>query len=282
MQPSRDDFVIAVRSAFLKKENKQKFSLIALILLTITILTLGKFNFKAVDYLKISLKEVAYRSSFIVSVPENLVKDFYQKTKTHFSIYDENIQLKKDLKKQLSKSYNIEFILAENKRLKETIDDLDYFSDEIVAKVLLDKKSPFLQSVIVNKGSKDKVTIGMAVLDGDYLVGKVVDVTYSTARILLLTDLNSKIPVDILPNNVKSILSGTGEESGIIQYIKSESIIENQSKVFTSGAGGIFKPGIAIGEISKKTGSSDLNVNFYSDFSQLRFVKLVSYKKKEN
>ena len=282
MQPSRDDFVIAVRSAFLKKENKQKFSLIALILLTITILTLGKFNFKAVDYLKISLKEVAYRSSFIVSVPENLVKDFYQKTKIHFSIYDENIRLKKDLKKQLSKSYNIEFILAENKRLKETIDDLDYFSDEIVAKVLLDKKSQFLQSVIVNKGSKDKIAIGMAVLDGDYLVGKVVDVTYSTARILLLTDLNSKIPVDILPNNIKSILSGTGDESGIIQYIKNENIIENQSKVFTSGAGGIFKPGIPIGEISKKTGSLNINVNFYSDFSQLRFVKLVSYKKKEN
>ena len=282
MQPSRDDFVIAVRSAFLKKENKQKFSLIALILLTITILTLGKFNFKAVDYLKISLKEVAYRSSFIVSVPENLVKDFYQKTKIHFSIYDENIQLKKDLKKELSKSYNIEFILAENKRLKETIDDLDYFSDEIVAKVLLDKKSPFLQSVIVNKGSKDKVTIGMAVLDGDYLVGKVVDITYSTSRILLLTDLNSKIPVDVLPNNIKSILSGTGEDSGVIQYIKREQVVENKSKVFTSGAGGIFKPGIAIGEISKKTGSLDLNVNFYSDFSQLRFVKLVSFNKKEN
>ena len=282
MQPSRDDFVIAVRSAFLKKENKQKFSLIALILLTITILTLGKFNFKAVDYLKISLKEVAYRSSFIVSVPENLVKDFYQKTKIHFSIYDENIQLKKDLKKQLSKSYNIEFILAENKRLKETIDDLDYFSDEIVAKVLLDKKSPFLQSVIVNKGSKDKVKIGMAVLDGDYLVGKVVDVTYSTARVLLLSDLNSKIPVDILPNNIKSILSGTGEESGIIQYVKNESVIENQSKLFTSGAGGIFKSGIPIGEIYKRTGSLELNVNFYSDFSQLRFVKLVLYKKEEN
>ena len=282
MQPSRDDFVIAVRSAFLKKENKQKFSLIALILLTITILTLGKFNFKAVEYLKISLKEVAYRSSFIVSVPENLAKDFYQKTKTHFSIYDENIQLKKDLKKQLSKSYNIEFILAENKRLKETIDDLDYFSDEIIAKVLLDKKSPFLHSVIVNKGSKDKIAIGMAVLDGDYLVGKVVEVTYSTARVLLLSDLNSKIPVDILPNNMKSILSGTGEDNGIIQYIKSENLIENQNKVFTSGAGGIFRSGIPIGKILKKTGSSKLNVNFYSDFSQLRFVKIVLYKEEEN
>ena len=282
MQPSRDDFVIAVRSAFLKKENKQKFSLIALILLTIIILTLGKFNFKAVEYLKISLKEVAYRSSFIVSVPENLVKNFYEKTKDHFSVYNENIKLKKDLKEQVSKNYNAEYILAENKRLKETIDDLDYFSDEILAKVLIDKQSPFLKSIILNKGSKDKVLIGMAVLDDDYLVGKVVDVTYSTSRVLLLSDLNSKIPVDIMPSNIKSILSGTGEDYGIIQYLKNESIIENESKVFTSGAGDIFKSGIPIGKIVKKPGSSILNVDFYSDFSQLRFVKLILFKKEEN
>ena len=83
MQTSRDDFVIAIRSAFLKKENKQKFSLIGLILLTIIILALGRYNFKVVEYLKISLKEVAYRSSFIVSVPENLAKNFYEKTKKH-------------------------------------------------------------------------------------------------------------------------------------------------------------------------------------------------------
>ena len=84
MQSSRDDFVIAIRSAFLKKENKQKFSLLGLILLTLTLLILGKYNFKVVDYLKISLKEVAYRSSFIASVPENFVKNAYIKTKSHF------------------------------------------------------------------------------------------------------------------------------------------------------------------------------------------------------
>ena len=282
MQPSRDDFVIAVRSAFLKKENKQKFSLIALILLTIIILILGKFNFKAVDYLKVSLKEVAYRSSFIVSIPENLVKNFYEKTQDHFSVYNENIQLKKDLKNQVSKNYNVEFILAENERLKKTIDDLDYFSDEILAKVLIDKQSPFLKSIILNKGSKDKVLIGMAVLDDNYLVGKVVDVTYSTSRVLLLSDLNSKIPVDIMPENIRSIISGTGEDYGVIQYLKNENIIENDSKVFTSGAGNIFKSGIPIGKIVKKSGNSILNVDFYSDFSQLRFVKLISFKKVEN
>ena len=282
MQPSRDDFVIAIRSAFLKKENEQKFSLIALILLTIIILILGKFNFKAVDYLKVSLKEVAYRSSFIVSIPENLVKNFYEKTQDHFSVYNENIQLKKDLKDQVSKNYNVEFILAENERLKKTIDDLDYFSDEILAKVLIDKQSPFLKSIILNKGSKDKVLIGMAVLDDNYLVGKVVDVTYSTSRVLLLSDLNSKIPVDIMPENIRSIISGTGEDHGVIQYLKNENIIENDSKVFTSGAGNIFKSGIPIGKIVKKPGNPVLNVDFYSDFSQLRFVKLISLKKAEN
>ncbi len=282
MQASRDDFIIAIRSAFLKKENKQKFSLIALIIITVTILILGKFNFRGVEYLKISLKEVAYRSSFIVSIPENLAKNIYEKTKNHFSVYDENIQLKKNLKQELSKNYNIEFILAENQRLKNTIDDLDYFSDEIVAKVLIDKQSPFLKSIIINKGSKDKILIGMAVLDGNYLAGKVVDVTYSTSRVLLLSDLNSKIPVDIMPNSVKSILSGTGQDHGVIQYLKNESLIENESRVFTSGSGRIFKPGIPIGKIVKRPGSSDLQVNFFSDFSQLRFVKLISFKQEEN
>ena len=66
MQASRDDFLIAIRSAFLKKENKQKFSLLALIFLTFIII-LSDVQFEANDYLKISLREVAYRSSFIVS-----------------------------------------------------------------------------------------------------------------------------------------------------------------------------------------------------------------------
>ena len=279
MQPSRDDFVIAIRSAFLKKENKQKFSLLALIFLTITILTLEKYNFKAVDYLKILLREVAYRSTFVVSVPENFIKKTYISVINHFNVYEENIKLKNQLKNELSKNYNIEFILAENERLKSTIDDLDYFSDEILGKVLFDKKSPFLKSIIVNKGTKDNVLLGMAVMDGNYLVGKVVEVSFFTSRVLLLSDLNSKIPVDIMPNNVQSILSGTGEEHGVIQYIREQNLIEDDGVVFTSGAGGIFKSGIPIGKISKNTINSKLNVNFFSDFSQLRFVKILSYKK---
>ena len=278
MQASRDDFVIAVRSAFLKKENKQKFSLLGLIFLTFLILFLEKFNLKPIDYIKISLREVAYRSTFIVSIPENFIKKTYIATKKHFKVYEENEILREKLNFELSKNYNSEYILEENKRLKSTIEELDTVSSEIVGKVLVDKKSPFLKSVIVNRGSKDGIELGMAVMDKSYLIGKVVEVSFTSSRVLLLSDLNSKVPVDLMPNNIQSILSGTGEDTGIIQYTRQQELIENDAIVFTSGAGGLFKSGIPIGTIFKDPNNSDINVKFFSDFSQLRFVKIISFK----
>ena len=283
MQPSsRDDFIIAIRSAFLKKENKQKFSLSALIILTISILILGRYDFKVINYAKLSLKEIAYRSTFIFSTPENIIKNGFIATKNHFFVYEENKILKQKVKDLEIKKYNTQYIQTENERLKETLNELKFSSDEILAKVIVDKQSPFLKSIIVNKGSKHGVILGMGVLDQEYLVGKVVEVNFTTSRVLLLSDLNSKIPVDILPNNIQSILSGTGDNIGKIQYIKEEALIESDSIVYTSGAGGIFKPGVPIGRTVKNSLNSEINVEFYSEFSQLRFVKLRSYKAEEN
>ena len=283
MQPSsRDDFIIAIRSAFLKKENKQKFSLSALIILTLSILILGRYDFKVINYAKLSLKEIAYRSTFIFSTPENVIKNGFIATKNHFFVYEENKILKQKVKDLEIKKYNTQYIQTENERLKETLNELKFSSDEILAKVIVDKQSPFLKSIIVNKGSKHGVILGMGVLDQEYLVGKVVEVNFTTSRVLLLSDLNSKIPVDILPNNIQSILSGTGGDIGKIQYIKEEALIESESVVYTSGAGGIFKPGVPIGRTVKNKLNSEINVEFYSEFSQLRFVKLRSYKAEEN
>ena len=283
MQPSsRDDFIIAIRSALLKKENKQKFSLSALIILTLSILILGRYDFKVINYAKLSLKEIAYRSTFIFSTPENVIKNGFIATKNHFFVYEENKILKQKVKDLEIRKYNAQYIQTENERLKETLNELKFSSDEILAKVIVDKQSPFLKSIIVNKGSKHGVILGMGVLDQEYLVGKVVEVNFTTSRVLLLSDLNSKIPVDILPNNIQSILSGTGDNIGKIQYIKEEALIESDSIVYTSGAGGIFKPGVPIGRTVKNSLNSEINVEFYSEFSQLRFVKLRSYKAEEN
>ena len=195
-------------------------------------------------------------------------------------MYKEYTSIKEKLNKIESEKYNSDFLLAENKRLKKTFEDVNYLSDEKLARVLIDKGSPFLRSIILNKGSNHNIEKGMTVISNNYLVGKVVEVNFTTSRVLLLSDLNSKIPVSIEPGSVQAILSGTGKNDGIIQY-KSENLpIKTGSIVYTSGAGNLFKEGIPIGKISELNNKK--KVNFFSDFSQLRFVKVFSYKKEEN
>jgi rod shape-determining protein MreC len=281
METSRDDFVIAIRSAFLKKGTQQRFSLLSLILFSIIFLILGSLNFKAIDYVKIFIREIAYRSSFIVSAPENFVKNSYILVQNHLNLYNENENNKSELAKLKSKDLVNEFIIMENKRLKEVVDDYLVKSDAVIAKVLSDKSSPFLKSIIINKGSKHQIKLGMAVLDGEYLVGKIVEVNYYSSRVLLLSDLNSKIPVIVEPNEVFSILSGTGQENGIIQYSKKYNDIKNESVIYTSGVGSLFRAGIPIGKINDTNVNEEKKVQFFSDFSQLRFVKVFSFIKNE-
>ncbi len=277
MATSRDDFVIAIRSAFLKKGNKQRFSLVALIIFSVVLIVLSRINFPAINYLKIGLNEVVYRVSFIVSLPEQQLNRSLIAINNHLNLYNDHDQLKEKFKSLRGKELDNEYLKFENERLRKLIDEYIINTDELVAKVLLDKESPFLRSIILNKGSKDKIRIGMAVLDGPYLVGKVVEVNYATSRVLLISDLNSKIPVILEPGDIQSIMSGSGKNKGQIQYFKTENILNEKKIVFTSGSGGIFKSGIPIGEII-----SGEEIKFFSDLSQLTFVKVVSFNKENN
>lgn len=277
MATSRDDFVIAIRSAFLKKGTKQRFSLIGLIIFSIFLIFLNSINFKAINYLKSSLNEVVYRISFIVSLPEKQINNSVISIKNHLKLYEEFNETKDELKILKGKNFNLNYLKSENDRLRKLIDEYIINSEELVAKVLLDKDSPFLKSLIVNKGSKDSLKIGMAVLDGPYLIGKIVEVNYATSRALLISDLNSKIPVILEPGDIQSIMSGTGKNFGEIQHFKKEFAFTEKKLVYTSGAGGVFKSGIPVGEYIEEN-----KIKFFSDLSQLTFVKLVSFEKKEN
>ena len=277
MATGRDDFVIAIRSAFLKKKDKQKFSLLTLIVLSIFVIVLSNFNFKAIQFVKLGINEVIYRSSHIASIPENKLKEITSKFKSHMDLYESH---QKDLVK-LENSDKLklqnEFLTAENEKLRELLDE-SINSQEIFARVLIDKDSPYLKSVVLNKGTKDKVKIGMAVIDDVYLVGQIIEVNYTNSRALLLSDLNSKIPSVLEPDDIQAVISGTGSDFGKIEHTQEEFREDFKNKeifAYTSGLGGLFKPGIPIGKIDN---ISDGKINFFSDFTQLNYVKIVSYK----
>ena len=275
MASSRDDFIIAIRSAFLKRSTQQKFSLLTLLLISAFVIILSSLDFKVVRYLKIGINEVVYRSSFIVSIPENFLKKTFIGISEYSSFYNDYQNNREELNDLKSKDISNEIIKFENKELKELINDYVSSSDKILAKIIVDHQSPYLRSVIINKGSKDNIKIGTNIYDQSYLVGRVIEVNYKTSRVLLLSDLNSNVPVTIVPQNTQAILTGNGDKNGQIKYIRSSLSDEltDESIIYTSGTGAIFKSGVPVGKLRIiKDKAVKLNVEFYSDFSQLKYV----------
>jgi rod shape-determining protein MreC len=281
MATSRDDFVIAFRSAFLKKKDKQKFSLLTILFLSILVIILSNYNFKVIQLIKIGINELTYRASFLISTPENKIQKINSQIKDHLKVYDNYKNLELELEKLKQKKLTNNFLKMENEKLRDLINE-SINSNEILARVLIDKESPFLRSIILNKGTKDKLKIGMAVVDEVHLVGKVIEVNFTNSRVLLLSDLNSKIPVVLEPIGMQAVVSGTGGTNGKIQYTKEEysDDINNQEIIaYTSGLGGLFKPGLPVGKISRV---NPHEIVFFSDFKQLEYVKIISLNIEDN
>ncbi len=276
MAVGRDDFVIAIRSAFLKKKDKQKFSLLSLIILSVVVIILSNLNFKPIQLVKLSINEIIYRTSFLISKPENYLQNLNSKFNEHMNLFENFRNTKLELENLKKEKIINNFLKLENEKLRSLIDE-NINSNEILAKVMIDRGSPFLRTIILNKGTKDNIKLGMAIIDGVYLVGQIIEVNYSNSRALLLSDLNSKIPSVLAPQNMQVVISGTGKDYGIIEHTKDdfeENLLSKNTIIYTSGLGGLFKPGIPVGKISKDQKNK---VNFFSDFSQLDYVKIISF-----
>ena len=283
MNVSRDDFVIAIRSAFLKKQTKQKFSLLSLIILSIFIIFLSSLDAKIVRIIKSGINEFIYRGSSVLSAPEKIFKNLNYEIKDHVNLYTYSKKLEKELNQFKSKKISLDILQFENQKLREQLDDYLVSTEVIFSKIIIDNKSPYLRSFIINKGSKDGIKNGMVVLDQKYLVGKVIEVNFATSRVLLLSDINSNIPITISPGNLLAIATGTGKNQAKVNFLKKIHFdkISNESLVYTSGTGGLIKSGVPVGKISNFDPNTDENINieFFSDFSQLQYVSVTSFNK---
>ena len=281
METSRDDFIIAIRSAFLQKGAAQRFSLLVLIIISVILLSLDFYKAKPLNIFRSISKDIIYRGSFIISLPFKSLDRGYKTVKTHFTFYDDYQNLKNELYILKAQQSEIEFLKMQNKELKIVISDVLHIDTKnVIAKVILDKQSPFLKSIILNKGTNSNLKKGMAVLHKKNMVGRIVEVNYLSSRVLLVNDLNSKIPVKIQPSGENAIMSGEGNNLASLDFLPKLSTIEEKNIVFTSGSDGVFDDGIPIGKITEIEGK--FYVEFFSDLNQINFVTVINNKKEDN
>ena len=272
MSVSRDDFSIAFRSALLQRGGAQKFSILSLIILAIFIFFLDVYGFTAVKMARSLINDVVFRVSYIASSPSRLMPNLGKGIAGHLNLKEENEKLREVIENYKSLDLNLEYLTNENKNLRKVLnaENIINAKDIVLAKVLVDRNSPFLKSIIINKGTQSGIKKGMPVTQNNYLVGRIVDTNYLSSRVLLLTDLNSRIPVSLDTDNSQAILTGSGTKNPKLEYLPEEYEFKEDVNVFASGKERIFIPGTPIGKTTEKG-----EVKLHVDPNQLSFVTVI-------
>lgn len=150
----------------------------------------------------------------------------------------------------------------------------------ITARVIADSGNAFVKSTIVAAGENENVFKGQAVLSGDGLVGRVIEAGTRSARVLLLTDVNSRVPVFLEGSRQKAMLAGNNTDKPDLKYIPQDVDVKAGTRVITSGDGGMFMPGLPVGEVVLQEGG--VYVKPYADISRLTHVRIVDYPEDPN
>ena len=280
MATSRDDFGIAIRSALLQSGAKQKFSLFVLIIASVLVFALDNLELKPIKALRSVINDGVYRLSAISSSPISFASASKSFLSNHFNIYKENEELKKKIELLEKDKFDTLYLQTENNQLQEVLElDKTTSYSTVGAKIMLDKNSPYLNSVVINKGSNVGIKLGMPVLNKGNLVGRIVEVNYISSRILLLNDLNSKIPAVISPSGEQAILSGIGQKNPTLEYLPDGFQNVDDLTVYTSGKDGVLFPGISIGKIIRdeddESEEGRIRVKLFSDPTQVLYVNVV-------
>ena len=273
METSREDVGIAIRSAFLRTDTKQRFSLFFLVLFSIILIFVEKIDTKPLNYTRSFIKDGIYRVSQLASYPGKSFKNSINFIEQHINLNKEYKVLKKENEILKSKIVQDEFLNLENSQLKKLIDEQVASQSNLVSsRVIIDKQSPYLNSFIINSGSNKNIKNGMTVLDGKYFIGRTVDVNFFSSRVLLVSDLNSRIPAIIEPGGIHAILYGHGSSNATLEYLPENHKIKKDDKVYTSGKEGVFAPGVPIGTVL--INDAQVEVLLFSDLDQITFVNI--------
>jgi rod shape-determining protein MreC len=253
MSDSRDDFIIALRYSLLKKGAKQKFSLFFLIIFSIFIIVLDKFSIPPINFVRVAINDVVYRVIVIAAAPGKVISYLGAQTKNHFNVYNENKILRDKVEILKRNEFDNSYLKTENENLKIALglEKIKITEEDTVtiAYVMVDQVSPFLKSVLLNKGTKHGIIKGMTVFSKTYVIGTIIESNYLSSRVLLITDLNSKIPTIIQDTDVNVILAGNGNKNDFnLEYLPDGYEIEPNKIIFTSGKDGFLKTGMPIAE----------------------------------
>lgn len=234
------------------REIIRKFLFALLLFVSIFAVITAKSEHAFITSLRIKILDTLTPVMATASLPLELIRNSEESLKTYLFVHSKNAKLEEENKKlrlQVAFLYQVQ---KENDKLKDLlkyIKEIEY--KYITAKVVGNASGPFARSALINAGEDDAILKGQAVIMNGGLVGRIIEVGKNSARILLLTDINSKIPVISMDSRERSVLTGNNNDNPKLIYLPKQSKIADGEMIVTSGDGNIFPPGLMVGRASK-------------------------------
>ena len=248
-----------------------------LILLSAAVILVGKADQGMFDSFRVVLTDDAAPVLDILSRPVGMVTTAVDRVRGFIATYSDNARLEEENARLLQWQQTALNLSAENQRLRQLLKAVpDNAVSYVTARVIASSGGSYVRTMMVNAGTGAGVARGQTALTGEGLVGRLTEVGNRAARILLITDLNSRIPVRDERSHVNAVLAGDNSERPRLLYASDPSALKVGDRIVTSGEGGIFPPGLPVGVVSAVE-PEGVRIEPFADLSQLSYVIIADY-----
>jgi rod shape-determining protein MreC len=254
-----------------------RFAYVGLVLTAGALMMLGKADAVLMERLRVQVNEAVAPILEILSQPIDAVARVAEQVQSWIALHDENERLNRDRERLLQWQTVARHLEAENATLRKLLKFVPEPDARFVtARVIADSGGAFAHSLLLSAGGSSGVGKGQAVVTGEGLVGRIAGVGDGAARVLLITDLNSRIPVLVGSDRTRAILAGDNSNRPKLLYLKPDAVIAEGDQVVTSGHAGAFPPGLAIGAVASVS-DGEIRVTPFVERSRLEYVRVVDY-----
>lgn len=255
----------------------QRFAFVLLLASAVAIMLVGKADPLAFERARNEVTDFVAPVLDAIAQPVATGARLIEEAEQLIALREENVRLREEntrLKQWQSAALNLE---SENEQLRDL---LSYQPKDVVryitARVVGDRGGAFVRSILINEGSDVGVRKGQAAVVGDGLLGRVASVGENSARVLLITDLNSRIPVMVQETRIRAVLAGDNSQDPRLAFLSANATLKVGQRIVTSGHGDVFPPGLPVGVIAE-VGESGVRVRPFASEERLRFIRLVDF-----
>lgn len=248
----------------------------------VCVVFLGLFVLWRIDNPRAEGLRMALVDRFMPSVewtlaPVTTVSRMIQDFENLDQVYEQNRELRREL--QHMKGWREAALQLEEKNARLRALNNVRLSPRIgfiTGEVMTDSGSPFRQSALLNIGQIDGVVDGSATVDGLGLVGRISGVGERTARVVLLTDVNSRVPVFVQPSGQRALLSGDNTTAPLLEFVEAPDKVRPGDRVVTSGDSGVFPSDLLVGSAAVGP-EGRLRVRLAADYRRLEFIRVLRH-----